>query len=190
MADVTLNQDDPFEAVIARIVELNRRKRRDYALDSDPWSNFRQTAAMVSGFGHNFGPIDAVLFNIAQKIVRLQALAVNDRAPANEAVSDTWQDMAVYTIIGMILAEEADTTPVQSARLLAEVGDVFYSGDEAPGPEVLELEMGMDTGCKWHREDDDAWRWNAEGATGENPVPWSGVSEGCFPLRVTRVLDV
>ena len=106
MEPLTLNPDSPFEQSIRKIVELNRRKMADYALDGDPFSNFRQTAALVSGFGHEFGPIDAVLFNIAQKLVRLQALAVNDREPANEAVADTWQDMAVYSIIGMILAEE------------------------------------------------------------------------------------
>ena len=46
---ISLNQDDPFEAAIQKIVQLNRFKRADYALDGSPWSNFEQTAALEPG---------------------------------------------------------------------------------------------------------------------------------------------
>lgn len=106
-ATFELDTSDPFEASVARLVELNRRKRADYALDVDPWSNFRQTSAVML-WGN---PVRSVLFNIAQKIVRLVALDANGRGPANESVADTWDDIAVYSVIGGILAREPEKPP-------------------------------------------------------------------------------
>lgn len=104
--DLGLNPADPFEANILDMVALNRRKRADYALDTDAWSNFRQTAEL---FGGGMKPSDAVRFNICQKIVRLRALAENGRKPQNESVVDTANDLAVYSVIlGILLAEEAE----------------------------------------------------------------------------------
>lgn len=97
---VELDDTDAFEQVLAEILALNRRKRADYALDGDPWSNFRATAdrcGMAS-------PLDAVVFNIEQKLVRLTALKANGRQPANESVVDTWRDIATYAVIGNVLA--------------------------------------------------------------------------------------
>lgn len=104
---------DPFEEAVWRLVKLNRRKRADYALDTDPWSNFRETARRA---GMN-SPVDAVLFNIHQKIVRLEALQANGRSPQNEAVEDTYDDGAVYFIIAGILARES--TKAAAARNLS-----------------------------------------------------------------------
>jgi hypothetical protein len=111
---VNLNLDDPFEASIAVMVELNRKKRADYALDSDPWSNFRQTATRAG----MDSPLDAVVFNIEQKLVRLQALKANGRQPRNESVNDTWLDIAVYSAIGLTIADELseEPKPVRSKR--------------------------------------------------------------------------
>lgn len=200
---LTLDPNDPFEAVIQDIVALNRRKRADYALDSDPWSNFRQTAVMISGFGHDFGPIDAVLFNIAQKIVRLQALAVNDRAPSNEAVSDTWQDMAVYSIIGMVLAKEQEA-PAPFAGQVLEVtkGEVTYPlgqeihcGDLEP---AHSLSLRSKTGRVWryesHPSEGAGWRWRRTVPLGSPladsgllPVGWRSIASPEFPMTVVGI---
>lgn len=99
----TLNSEDPFEAAVERLVKLNRKKRADYALDSDPWSNFRLTAERHPKMDT---PLDAVMFNVHQKMVRLEALRANGRAPENEAVEDTYDDLAVYFVIAGILAKE------------------------------------------------------------------------------------
>jgi hypothetical protein len=102
--NLTLYFDDPFEYTAAQMVMLNRMKRADYAKDDDPFSNFRRTAESMGIEG--FGPLQAVQFNLAQKIARLRALAENGRAPRNEAVRDTWLDLAVYAAIGYTLATE------------------------------------------------------------------------------------
>lgn len=96
---VTLNQDDPFEKVLIDIVTTNRRKRKDYAVDGSPWSNFDDTS---DGMGvEGFGAAESAEHNVRQKLTRLRSLRLNGRMadPANEAVTDTYLDMAVYATI-------------------------------------------------------------------------------------------
>lgn len=91
-----LTQGDPFEEAVALIVRMNRRKRRDYALDGDPFSNFIGTA------GHFGMPVwEAAEFNLVQKLERLKSLRTNGRmnTPDNESVADTYLDAAVYAVI-------------------------------------------------------------------------------------------
>lgn len=96
---VTLDPSDPFDAALIPIVLTNRRKRKDYAKDGDPFSNFTATAEMIGLEG--FGPAEAALFNVCQKMARLKALRANGRMndTANESVLDTYLDLAVYSII-------------------------------------------------------------------------------------------
>jgi hypothetical protein len=56
-----------------------------------------------------FGPADAALFNVVQKVMRLRSLRANGRMddPANEATADTYLDLAVYAIIALALSREA-----------------------------------------------------------------------------------
>ena len=96
---VVLNPDDPFEAVLVDIVRTNRRKRQDYAEDGSPFSNFDYTADALGLEG--FSAVESAVFNINQKIARLRSLRKNGRIndPANEAVEDTYLDLAVYAVI-------------------------------------------------------------------------------------------
>ncbi len=96
---VTLNPDDPFDAALIPIVETNRRKRKDYALDGDPFSNFKDSSGMLGVAG--FGAIEAADMNVCQKQARLKSLRLNGRLdnPQNEAVLDTYLDRAVFAII-------------------------------------------------------------------------------------------
>jgi hypothetical protein len=105
---ITLDPTDPFDAAVAEIVRINRRKRADYSLDgADVFTNFRQTSETLAIDG--FGPTDAALFNVVQKIMRLRSLRANGRMddPANEAAADTYLDLAVYAIIALALSREA-----------------------------------------------------------------------------------
>lgn len=96
---ITLDPDDPFDAALIPIVKTNRAKRKDYAKDGDPFSNFKTTAAMLGLDG--FGPAESAYFNVLQKIARLQSLRMNGRMAdtANESVLDTYLDLAVYGVI-------------------------------------------------------------------------------------------
>ena len=96
---VYLDELDPFERAIADIVLMNRRKRADYAVDGNMFSNFEQTAQMMNL--HGFGVPEAILTMMAIKQARLNALRENGRTyeTKNESVDDTYLDLAVYGCI-------------------------------------------------------------------------------------------
>jgi hypothetical protein len=101
---VILDPIDPFEAALIPIVEMNRRKRADYAKDGDPFSNFKMSSALMGIEG--FGPVEAALHNVTQKLARLCALRSNNRDPKNEGVEDTYLDLAVYGTITYAIYKE------------------------------------------------------------------------------------
>lgn len=109
---VCLDPNDPFDSALIPIVLTNRRKRADYAKDGDPFSNFRDTSSLFGLEG--FGPVEAALFNLFQKVTRLRSLRMNGRMKEtqNEAVIDTYLDLAVYAVIVYALAMEQEKQSV------------------------------------------------------------------------------
>lgn len=103
---VLLNKFDPFERVLIDIVDTNRRKRKDYATDGDPFSNFTLTSELMGVDG--FDAVESALFNVCQKLARLRALRMNGRMdnPENESVLDSYLDLAVYSVITYALARQ------------------------------------------------------------------------------------
>lgn len=104
--NVVLDKDDSFEAALIGMVLTARKKRKDYAQDANPFSNFEGTAAKLAIPG--FGRKEAALFNVLQKIERLSALRANGRMddPQNEAVIDTYLDLAVYSTLLLAMAHD------------------------------------------------------------------------------------
>jgi hypothetical protein len=96
---VTLDPSDPFDAALIPIVQTNRKKRADYAKDGSPFDNFETSSSLIGLEG--FGPTQSALFNVTQKLARLKSLRQNGRMddPQNEAVLDTYLDLAVYGIL-------------------------------------------------------------------------------------------
>jgi len=105
-----LDPSEPFEAVLIDMVKVNRKKRADYAHDGDPWSNFRFTAGVLG-----IEPQDAAIHNVAQKLARLTALRSNGRDPQNEAVLDTYLDLAVYGVIALAIVTHPSGAVVKEA---------------------------------------------------------------------------
>ena len=101
---ITLDSRDPFERVLIKMVETNRRKRKDYALDQNVFSNFEDTAEFTA----TGTPEWSALFNAAQKLARLKSLAANGRLNdvQNESVEDTFLDLAVYACIALAIYHE------------------------------------------------------------------------------------
>ena len=100
---ITLDPSDPFEQVLIKMVETNRRKRADYAVDGSPWSNFDDVS---TGMGiEGFGAVESAEHNVRQKLARLTSLRQNGRTKetANEAVADTYLDLAVYAVIALAI---------------------------------------------------------------------------------------
>ena len=83
MTTCELDLDDPFESAVFDLVKMNRRKRRDYAVDGNPFSNFLGTS-------NHFGLAvwESAEFNLVQKMERLSSLRANGRMeePENESV--------------------------------------------------------------------------------------------------------
>jgi len=111
---VDLDPDDPIDAVLIEIHNLNRAKRADYAYDGNPFSNFEGTAARVAIPGVT--SLEACEFLIATKEERLAALRANGRPPANEAVTDTYLDRAVYAVIAAAILRQRQRQDQDSAR--------------------------------------------------------------------------
>lgn len=110
---LTLDPNDPFDKVVIDMVNMNRKKRRDYAADSDPFSNFRDTARNMALDG--FGPAEAAYVLLLTKVSRLRSLRANGRMEntANESVLDTYLDLAVYSVILLALVKERANGPQQ-----------------------------------------------------------------------------
>lgn len=87
-------EDHPLYDALKRIVDMFNRKNSDYALNVDPWSNFRSLAGYF-----DLHPHEVALFYVMMKADRLKTLRKDDKEPLNEAVSDTYLDMAVYALI-------------------------------------------------------------------------------------------
>ena len=105
-SDFWLDPVDAFDAALIEMAQLHRKKRADYAADSNRWSNFETTASLLGMAG--FGTQEAIEVNIAQKMARLQSLRLNGRMddPQNESVLDTRRDLAVYSVLSLVHAQE------------------------------------------------------------------------------------
>jgi hypothetical protein len=88
-----------FHEVLKNVAEMHDRKSKDYGRDEDPFANVR--AATEFGVPAWLGA--AIRMN--DKMRRLQAFATRGEL-ANEGVEDSFLDLAVYAVIGLILFEE------------------------------------------------------------------------------------
>lgn len=95
----TIDLQDPFELAVSRIVEMRRRKKADYNTQGNPFDNFEDTAHMMGLDG--FTEVEAAFFNVLQKASRIRSLRKQGKLddPTNESVTDTYLDMAVYSVI-------------------------------------------------------------------------------------------
>lgn len=96
---MTLDPNDEFESAIMQLVQMQRKKKADYALDNDRWSNFREAGSAVG-----ISPLQGIDYMVATKQARLKALRSNGRAPSNESVVDTYLDRAVYAVLAYTFA--------------------------------------------------------------------------------------
>lgn len=92
---VCLSPSDPFERLLIPLIELQKRKRRDYASEEDIFANFKRNAAMMDLEGYD--AIADCLSMVCRKVGRLVNLRGRD--PANESVVDNVEDLIVYSIL-------------------------------------------------------------------------------------------
>lgn len=105
---ITLDEDNLFEAALAKMVETHRRKGADYAGEkesSHPNQNFYDTAYQLGLTGGH--SVEAL---IATKQARLRVLLpkhwTTGDGPLNEGIDDTLLDRAVYSVIAYTIWQE------------------------------------------------------------------------------------
>ena len=89
-----------FHELLKEIGEIHDRKQRDYGTDTAPFANGRGSQDW------GIPPWVGALVRATDKIRRLQKFARVGHL-ANEAVEDSFRDLAVYALIGLVLYEEA-----------------------------------------------------------------------------------
>jgi hypothetical protein len=93
--------DSRFQQEVAKLVELHNKKQADYGRDNDPFANVRASAEW------GIPPWVGALVRAGDKFKRLQK-AARGGTMANESVLDSFDDLAVYAIIGKILYLEGE----------------------------------------------------------------------------------
>jgi len=113
--DITLNPDNPFEAVLIEMIKTHRSKQKDYSGGDHPNQNFYDTAYQTGQTGGH-----AVESLIATKQARLRILLPKlwqdqKATPANEPIKDTLLDRAVYSVISITIYDEDGYLPFDSS---------------------------------------------------------------------------
>lgn len=91
-----------FQSLIEEICELHDRKNHDYAYDADPLSNFRRAEA----FG--IPAYKGILVRMSDKWSRIEQLT-NGKQAKNESLRDSLVDNAIYSLLCILLLDEAST---------------------------------------------------------------------------------
>ena len=88
-----------FHTILNELGALHDRKQQDYGVEGDPFANVRGSEEW------GVEPWVGALIRATDKIRRLQKFARVGKL-ANEAVEDSFRDLAVYAIIALVLYEE------------------------------------------------------------------------------------
>lgn len=94
--------DTRFNEIAADLCALHDKKMADYGADDDPYANVRGSI----DFG--VAPWVGASIRLNDKVRRLQAFA-RKGSLKNEAIEDSFRDIAVYAIIALILYEQEVT---------------------------------------------------------------------------------
>jgi len=107
-----------FYDLLEEMKSLHDKKRHDYAQEADPFANFRLS---------ELGGIDAwkgIAVRLGDKYSRLMSFIQKGELKfKDENIKDTFLDTAIYSLIGLILYEEAQDNKDQMTFS-------FYGEDE------------------------------------------------------------
>lgn len=94
-----------FYQILEEMAELHAAKNADYGGDLDPLLNLREVEKV------GIPAWKGVIVRLTDKMSRLQSYARKETfAVKDEGLKDTFKDMAIYAVLGMILFEN---TPVK-----------------------------------------------------------------------------
>ena len=94
---------DRFHELLNELGELHDKKQADYGSDEDPFANVRQSREW------GLDPWVGALVRLNDKVQRLKSM-VRNGSLNNESAEDSMRDIAVYSIIALVLKEEQDAS--------------------------------------------------------------------------------
>ena len=80
--------DQAFDEELQKLLEIFIKKHKDYGKE-----NILDNGEL------------GIIFRVNDKLRRLQNLAMKGDAAVNESSRDSWQDIAVYSVIALLLAD-------------------------------------------------------------------------------------
>lgn len=93
-----------FYKLLEQMAALHSRKNHDYAGTKDPLRNLKSSARL------GLDPVTGVLVRLQDKMSRLESFAQQgELLVKDESVEDTLMDLAVYSLLGIILRREGKT---------------------------------------------------------------------------------
>jgi hypothetical protein len=92
--------DPRFYALLEEIAELHSRKNHDYSKTTEPLSNFTRSKDL------GVEPWRGVLVRMSDKWSRIEELS-KGKEPKNESLRDSLIDNAVYSLLCVLLLEDA-----------------------------------------------------------------------------------
>ena len=96
--------DPRFYEILERLAQLHSDKNHDYASKEEPLSNLKRCKRVLP-------PWKGVIVRLTDKMDRLLSYAEKGEYKVkDEGLKDTFYDMAVYSILGVILFEEEQHT--------------------------------------------------------------------------------
>jgi hypothetical protein len=120
--------DPRFHALLKEIGDLHDKKQRDYGTDSDPFANVRGSLSW------GVSPWVGAMVRANDKIKRLQKYALYGGL-SNESARDSFMDLAVYALIGLILHDEEEAND-QGSMDVDEFLDSLDDLDDSNDPVV------------------------------------------------------
>lgn len=93
--------DPRFHALLKEIGNLHDKKQKDYGAESDPFANVRGSREW------GVKPWVGAMIRANDKVKRLQKYA-RDGELANESARDSFMDLAVYSLIALVLHDEEE----------------------------------------------------------------------------------
>mgnify|MGYP001568131067 CR=1 FL=1 len=96
---ISIGGSERFHQLLEEIGKLHDQKQKDYGLPTDPFANVRASSewGMDSWVG--------AMVRATDKVRRLQTYARTGKL-SNEGVEDAFKDLAVYSLIALVLWEE------------------------------------------------------------------------------------
>ena len=113
-----------FHEILKQIKELHDKKQHDYGANQDIFANFRLSE--LSGIPAWQGSV----VRMGDKYARISNFINKGEFKfKEESIKDTLMDMAIYSLITMILFEEAEGTEMAEGRQSSQDDGFFITGE-------------------------------------------------------------